>query len=245
MTQSLTAPFFEIGPKNLVRRAELEELARVAGAAAIESEVTVVVTVPTALISPIADLGSTILVFAQGMDPDSLGSSVGRVTAESLVDAGADGVMLNHDSNPLDDETLARTISRAHSVGLQTIVVAGTTEDAVRFAALGPTAILFEPPQLIGTAGDAPRDWITAANDAVRRAHPAVLMMHAGGVSSPEIARSIMATGADGTGSTSGVLTAEDPGAAARLFIAADRAGWVSAQTQLHATHDREERKNV
>jgi triosephosphate isomerase len=245
MTRPLTAPFFEIGPKNLLRRTELEELARAAGAAAIESGVTVVLTVPTALISPIADLGSGILVFAQGMDVDSPGTSVGRVTAESLVDAGADGVMLNHDSNPLDDETLARTVSRAHSVGLQTIVVAGTTEDAVRFAALGPSAVLFEPPELIGTAGDAPRHWIIAANDAVRRAHPAVLMMHAGGVSSPDIARLIMATGADGTGSTSGVLTAEDPGAAARLFIAADRAGWDSAQTQPNATHDPGERESA
>jgi triosephosphate isomerase len=40
-----------------------------------------------------------------------------------------------------------------------------------------------------------------------------------------------MAAGADGTGSTSGVLTADDPIAAARSFIAAARAGWDDAHT--------------
>jgi triosephosphate isomerase len=35
-----------------------------------------------------------------------------------------------------------------------------------------------------------------------------------------------MAVGADGTGSTSGVIGADDPLSAARSFIAATRAGW-------------------
>jgi triosephosphate isomerase len=39
-----------------------------------------------------------------------------------------------------------------------------------------------------------------------------------------------MAAGADGTGSTSGVLTAQDPLVAAGHFIAAARAGWDDAR---------------
>ena len=96
----------------------------------------------------------------------------------------------------------------------------------MQVARLGPTAILLEPPALIGTAGPVSRDWIAPANEAVRRVAPAVLMMHAGGVSSPSIAEAIMAAGADGTGSTSGVIGAADPLSAARTFIAATRAGW-------------------
>ena len=53
--------------------------------------------------------------------------------------------------------------------------------------------------------------------------------MHAGGVSSPAVAQSIMALGSNGTGSTSGVLAATDPHDAARAFIAATRAGWEAA----------------
>ncbi|MEN8584033.1 triose-phosphate isomerase [Arthrobacter sp. KBS0703] len=235
MKAALTAPFFEIGPKNFLRRAELEALAHAAGRAGSEFDVAVVLTVPIALVAPIADLRTGVLVFAQGMDADLPGDSVGRVTAESLVDAGAAGVMLNHDSNPLDNDSLARTVHRAQAVDLQTVVCAGTEADAFRYTTLGPTAVLFEPPELIGTAGNAVRAWIPGTTAVMREAHPDVLVMHAGGVASPSIARAIMAAGADGTGSTSGVLTADNPCAAARSFIAAARAGWDDAQTDAPA----------
>ena len=224
----LSGPFFEIGPKNLLRRAELESLARAAGAAGLDYGVSVILTVPTALIAPIHDLHSGVLPFAQAMAPDPPGNSMGRVIAETLVDAGAAGVMLNHVSNSLDAPALAAAVERAHSAGLQTIVCTNTKAEAVQAARLGPTAILLEPTALIGTAGLISRDWITPANEAVRRVAPVVLMMHAGGVSSPSIAEAIMATGADGTGSTSGVIGADDPLSAARSFIAATRVGWDS-----------------
>lgn len=227
---ALTSPFFEIGPKSLLRRHELEALAWAAGAAGTEFGVRVVLTVPTALIAPISDLNTGVLVFAQGMDPQPMGSSVGRVIAESLVDAGATGVMLNHDSNPMDIANLAAAAERARLNGLDTILCASSEAEALRLTYLDPTVILFEPPELIGKASTGAREWIVPANNAIRRAAPAVMMMHAGGVASPATAQAIMALGADGTGSTSGVLGAEDPLDAARAFIAATRAGWDAAR---------------
>ena len=226
MSAPVTAPFFEIGPKNLLRRSEIEAVATAAGRAGEQHGVTVLLTVPTALVVPIHDLGTGVRVFAQGMDVEGLGPSMNRVTAEALADAGADGVMLNHDADPLDDEALALALARAGELGLQTVVCAGTQEDAVRFAALGPTVVLFEPPELIGTGGIGPRDWVGPSTEAVHRAGDGVLAMHAGGVSSPEVAEALMAAGADGTGSTSGVLNATDPGSAVHTFIAATRSGW-------------------
>ena len=102
MSAPVTAPFFEIGPKNLLRRSEIEAVATAAGLAGERHGVTMLLTVPTALVAPIHDLGTGVRVFAQGMDVEGLGPSMNRVTAEALADAGADGVMLNHDSNPLD-----------------------------------------------------------------------------------------------------------------------------------------------
>jgi triosephosphate isomerase len=228
---ALTSPFFEIGPKNLLRRRELETLAQAAGAAGAEFGVCVVLTVPTALIAPISGLDTGVLVFAQGMDPQPMGSSVGRVTAESLVDAGATGVMLNHDSNPMPSHDLAAAAERARINGLDTILCASTEAQALCLAGLDPTAILFEPPELIGKASTGPREWIAPANSTLRHAAPAVMMMHAGGVATPATAEAIMALGADGTGSTSGVLGADDPLAAARSFIAATRTGWNTARS--------------
>jgi triosephosphate isomerase len=237
MTSGIRAPFFEIGPKNLLRRAEVESLAHAAGAAGADFGVAVVLTVPTAYLAPVRELNTGVRVFAQGLDLVGLGDSMNRVTAESIVDAGAAGVMLNHDSSPLDFDRLAASVARAHDVGLETIVCAGTEADAIRFASLEPTVVLFEPPELIGTAGSTHRAWVPASTAAIHLAGARTLAMHAGGVSTAAIAEMIMAAGADGTGSTSGVLTAHDPSAAAREFIAATRAGWDSAPSiRQHAT---------
>lgn len=227
----LEPPFFEIGPKSRLRLAPLELLARAAGRAGRIHDVRVVMTVPIALIAPLHAARTGVLLFAQGMDPDPMGDHVGRVFAESLVDAGADGVMLNHDAQPLDRTTLQQTVARAQTCGLDTIVCAAGQDDVLAAAALQPTAILFEPPELIGTATTGDRPWIGSVNEAVRRSMPAVLMMHAGGVSSAAVAETIMRTGADGTGSTSGVLSAADPLVAAAEFIAATRRGWDAAHT--------------
>ena len=229
MTRPLTAPFFEIGPKNLLRRPELEAIARAAGEAGREYGVSVVLTVPTAMIAPFAELGTGVLVFGQSLDADRPGPSFGRVTAEALLDAGADGVMLNHDAAPIDPAVLPGIVDRARDAGLGTIVCAGTEQEALAAARLAPTAVLVEPPDLIGTIGGGDRDWVRPVTDALRGVDDRVLAMHAGGVATPLIARGIMAAGADGTGSTSGILTADDPTIAAAHFIAAARAGWDDA----------------
>jgi triosephosphate isomerase len=226
---SVSAPFFEIGPKNLLRRNQIEAVAAAAGRAGADHGVTVLITVPTALIAPVHDLGAGVLVLAQGMDAEGLGTSMNRVTAESLVDAGARGVMLNHDADPLDPDTLGPTIQRARDVGLATIVCAGTHDEAVRFAALGPTVVLFEPPDLIGTGATAVRNWVAGSTKDIHLAGPGVLAMHAGGISRPAVAQAVMAAGADGTGSTSGVLSGDDPAETVRSFIGATRDGWDEA----------------
>lgn len=238
MTRALTAPFFEIGPKNLLRRDALEALALAADAAAHEHDITVALTVPIAMIAPIASLRTRTLVVAQGMDIEEAGPSVGRVTAEAILDAGADGVMLNHDACPLDDDALTAAVRRARDAGLSTIVCASTEAEALRAARLGPTAVLLEPSDLIGTGGVSQRPWIPAVNAALHRMEPRVLAMHAGGVASPDAARSVMAAGADGTGSTSGVLAAADPLLAAAAFIAAAKEGWVHNTTENITTEN-------
>ncbi|MGV8874526.1 MAG: triose-phosphate isomerase [Rhodococcus sp. (in: high G+C Gram-positive bacteria)] len=230
MTAHIEAPFFEIGPKNYLRRREIEALAQAAGRAGAECGVSVVLTVPTALVSPIRELDTGVLVFAQGVDTVPLGESMARVTAESLADARADGVMLNHDSSPLDPSELAAAVEHTRQVGLLSIVCAGTESDALNYAELGPAVVLFEPPTLIGTFGTGSRDWIKRSTDAIHHVRSGVLAMHAGGVATPAVAEAIMVAGADGTGSTSGILTAESPALSAQKFIAATRVGWDRAR---------------
>jgi triosephosphate isomerase len=226
----LAAPFFEVGPKNLLRLAEVVDVATAAAAAGAEHAVSVIFTVPAPLIAPVRDAVPGVFVFAQSMDADEIGPSVGRVIAESLVDAGADGVMLNHDSNPLDADGIRRTVTRASENGLMTMVCAGSDAEAMDLLPLAPTIVLYEPPALIGRAEASERPWIEAIDARVRSAAPDVLMMHAGGVSAPDDAYRIMRAGAAGTGSTSGVLRDPAPAEAVTRFIAATRRGFDAAR---------------
>ena len=89
-----SVPFFEIGPKNMLRRPELHELLAAAQEHSRAYGVSVVATLPVTEIEPASALFPHIFLFTWHMDRDLPGSSVGRVIAEALVDAGADGVML-------------------------------------------------------------------------------------------------------------------------------------------------------
>jgi triosephosphate isomerase (TIM) len=223
---TLTAPFFEIGPKNLMRKTELLALARSAEAALAEHGVTTILTVPVALIYLVKTAHPRLLVFAQTMSTEIPGPSVGAVIAESLVDASADDVMLNHASCPREFAELSAAVDRASGNGLQTIVCAGDLGQAISIARLRPTVVLFEPPELIGHAGGASRPWIAEANHRLKEINPDTLVMHAGGVVTLADVSRVMEGGASGTGATSGVVRAPDPSEKARRFIAAVRREW-------------------
>jgi triosephosphate isomerase (TIM) len=228
----LTAPFFELGPKNLLRLPDIIDVTVAAQNAGQRCGVSVIVTVPTALIIAVRAAAPDVLIFAQSMDVDDPGPSVGRVLAESLVDAGAHGVMLNHTSNPLEFDRLRRGIQRAHANDLMTMVCAGTEDEVLRLLPLRPTTVLFEPPELIGHTGRSDRPWIPHVDREVRAVAPDVLMMHAGGVAAPTDAYQIMHSGAAGTGSTSGVLRDGSPTSAAGRFISAVRHGFDDHKNQ-------------
>jgi triosephosphate isomerase (TIM) len=233
---TLTSPFFEIGPKNLLRAAQLRPLAAAAAAAGAAEQVSVIITVPATEVAGIKSAHPDLLVFAQHMDPDQLGPSVGIVTAEALADAGADGVMLNHDARPLESSVIDRCVRRGAESGLMTMVCAGGLDEAISIARLHPNILLYEPPRLIGSRNTLERPWIHPVNARIAEIDDSIKVMHAGGVASPEDAYRIMHAGAEGTGSTSGVVLAPDPAVAARSFIAAARQGWQRAQQVQHSS---------
>ncbi|WP_256714346.1 hypothetical protein [Microbacterium sp. RU33B] len=107
-----------------------------------------------------------------------------------------------------------------------TMVYAGTDDEVIALSDFDPTVVLYEPPALIGAAGGAPRPWIRAIDERMRDLAPGVLMMHAGGVGTPDDVYDIMRAGAAGTGSTSGVLRDPSPESAVERFIAAARRGY-------------------
>ena len=112
-TCSIKAPFFEIGPKSYLYGDQILELAKAADAASEKYGVDIIFTCPVVDIRRVAEATSHIHVFAPHMDPIYPGRGLADTLPESLVAAGATGVMLNHVEKPLAFDVLAETIKRA------------------------------------------------------------------------------------------------------------------------------------
>ncbi|MFQ5806140.1 MAG: triose-phosphate isomerase, partial [Phycisphaerae bacterium] len=103
-------------------------------------------------------------VLAPHCDNLPLGSHTGWVPPEAVQAAGAVGTLLNHAERPLPEPTLRATVSRCRDLGLETVVCAHDLGAAKTAAAVGPTFLAVEPPELIG--GDVS---VTTANPQVVR----------------------------------------------------------------------------
>ena len=142
---TIKAPFFEIGPKSYLYGQDVIDLAIAADKASEKYGVDIIFTTPIVEIARVKAATKRIHVFAPHMDPIVPGRGLADILPESLVAAGAEGVMLNHVEKPLDFETLAATIKRADEVGLTTIVCADSMADASKIATLNPDIIVAEP----------------------------------------------------------------------------------------------------
>ena len=221
--RKVNLPFFEIGPKSYLYGDDILELAKAADEASARYGVDIIFTTPVVDIRRIREATEHIHVFAPHMDPIYPGRGLADTLPESLVAAGADGVMLNHCEKPLDFETLKETIKRANEVGLTTIVCADSMSDASKIAELNPDIIVAEPSELIGTGVSVGKEYVEAATKSVKDVNPDILVLTAAGISNGEDVYNTIIAGADATGSSSGVAKAADRPAMVDEMIAAVR----------------------
>jgi triosephosphate isomerase len=224
----ITPPFFEIGPKAYMFGDKVLDLARKADALGRRYGVQVVITPQYVDVALVARAVRTALVFAQHMDSLERGRGVGSVLPEAVKAAGASGVLLNHVERRLPRDELARTIRRADEVGLATMVCADDARDAVSIAELGPNVIIVEAPVLIagGRRDGSGHAAIAAANEAIWRVNPEIRVLHGAGITGPRDVYDVIAAGAQGTGSSSAIFTADDPRAVLGEMIRAVREAW-------------------
>ena len=225
---SILPPFFEIGPKAYIYGARLLELARHADDASRKYDVRIILTPQTVDIPMLAREMVNVLVFAQHMDALKIGRGMGAVLPEAIREAGAVGVMLNHVEHRIPYDTIESTIRRADQVGLATIACADTIDEAALIARMQPNIVLVESPGMIETGG---RDELAHAeiariNQAVWDVNPEIRVMHGAGIQSGQDVYKVIAAGALGTGSTSGILLAKDPVAMLDEMIHAVRSAW-------------------
>lgn len=223
---TIKAPFFEIGPKSYLYGQDVIDLAIAADKASEKYGVDIIFTTPIVEIARVKAATKRIHVFAPHMDPIVPGRGLADILPESLVAAGAEGVMLNHVEKPLDFDTLAKTIKRAEEVGLTTIVCADSMADASKIATLNPDIIVAEPSELIGTGVSVGPEYVEAATKCVKDVNPDILVLTAAGIANGQDVYNTIIAGADATGSSSGIAKAADRAAMVDEMIAAVRKAW-------------------
>jgi triosephosphate isomerase len=219
-------PFFEIGPKAYLYGEGLLKLAKVADKAALEYDVRIIMTPQYTDISMLARETENLLVFAQHMDALPIGKGLGSVLPEAVKAAGAVGVMLNHAEKPVTVSELYRAIKRADEVGLVSIVCADSIAEAAAIAHFAPNIIVAEPTELIGTGQTSDEEYVLMTTAAIKAVNPEIQVLQGAGISSGEDVYRVIKAGAEGTGSTSGIIKADDPEAMIYEMISAVRAAW-------------------
>lgn len=222
----IQAPFFEIGPKSYLYGQDVIDLAIAADAASAKYGVDIIFTTPVVEIARVKMATKHLHVFAPHMDPLRPGRGLADTLPESLVAAGAEGVMLNHCEKPLTLAALRETIRRAKEVGLTTIVCADSSVEAGMIARLKPDIIVAEPSELIGTGLSSGPAYVEAAIRAVKDVDPDILVLTAAGIANGQDVYDTIIAGADATGSSSGVVKAADRIAMVDEMIAAVRRAW-------------------
>ena len=219
-------PFFEVGPKAFLYGEKMLKLAQVIDKTALKYDVDVIVTPQYTDIKLLADNTERIFVFAQHMDYLPVGRGLGSVPPEAVKAAGAKGVMLNHAEKPLTLEEIEKTIKRADEVGLGTIVCADTVEDVKAIAKMEPNLIVAEPTELIGTGKTSDSNYVIETIKTVQEINPEIMVLQGAGISNGQDVYNTIKLGAQATGSTSGIIKADDPYAMVEEMLYNLRRAW-------------------
>ena len=137
-------PFLIVNPKSYLYGQKSLELALAADKTAAETGLQIFFTCPYADIRLIRENTSHVVVCAQSLDPLTPGRGMGHVLPESLKEAGADAVFLNHAENPKTVAELSACVKRAKELDMITVVCADSTMEAAAVACLDPDIVLAE-----------------------------------------------------------------------------------------------------
>lgn len=216
-----TAPFFETSVKNYIYGQKVIDYALEVDRAAVEFDVDAMFIVPYTEIREVAARTERLIIIAPYMDPIRPGRGIADVLPESLKEAGAHGVLLNHCERPMSLKQIAATIKRANELDLFTFVCADSVAETKAVAMLGPDIINPEPSELIGTDQASDMGYVRETLAMVRQLSPDILVEQAAGITTSQQIYDFIMAGNDGAGSASGILKSPDPYALMREMMQA------------------------
>ncbi len=156
----------------------------------------------------------SIPVFAQHIDPITLGTHTGQVLPESIKAVGGAGTLLNHAERKISFDALKESVARAKSLDLKICICAENLEVASKTAMLNPDYVAFELPELIGTGKSISTTEPELVRSSVKKildANPNVIPLCGAGISTGNDVYAALKLGTQGVLLASAYTNAKDP----------------------------------
>ena len=153
---------------------------------------------------------SLLAQYADGVEP---GRGMGRILLETLVNAGVDGVSINHAERRETLTDIDFKIRRCEELGIDSTVSVFSREMGRAVAQLDPDCLVFEKPKDISTDRAITRthpDRVEEFVDMVDEVNPRTKVFVGGGISSGDDVQLAFEQGADAVGAASAVIGADD-----------------------------------
>lgn len=153
-------------------------------------------------------------VFSQHADAEQGGAFTGTVPAELIKAAKAKGSLVNHSERKISADKVKPTIDALHEQGLESLVCAATSQEAVGIAHHSPTFIAVEPPELIGSGvsvSKAKPEIVLNSVKAISEVNHKVTVLCGAGVSDKDDVKKALELGAQGVLLASAFVKAKDP----------------------------------
>jgi triosephosphate isomerase len=153
-------------------------------------------------------------VFAQHVDAEPAGAHTGSVPVDLLKATKVRGSLVNHSEKRVPAEKIKPTIESLHKHGLESLVCAATTNEAVDIAHHTPAYVAVEPPELIGSGlsvSKAKPEIVINSVKAVKEVNHKIRVLCGAGVSNKEDVKKALELGSEGVLLASAFVKAPDP----------------------------------
>ena len=150
------------------------------------------------------------------MDPIGFGSNTGWINPETAIQWGASGTLINHAEHKVSLEHVAMLLDQVPE-GFQVCACAADTDEARALAALVPTYVAVEPPELIGgdvSVSSADPGVVSSTAEAVKETNDDVGVLCGAGVKTGADVAMAVKLGTSGVLLASGVTKSSDQAAA-------------------------------
>ena len=194
--------------------ASAEELAH--AMSGIETNARMIAAVSALDLAAVVAAAPDLEVWCQHLDPVGFGSNTGWLHPDTAVERGATGTLINHAEHKVSIEHVAMLLDQVPE-DFEVCACAADIDEAQALAALGPTYVAVEPPELIGgdiSVTSADPGIVSGTVAAVREVTDEVGILCGAGVKSGADVATAMELGTTGVLLASGVTKADDPGAA-------------------------------